>query len=54
LTHDLDFSAILAATKGKKPSVIQIRARTASPRLWAPPSSPHLDIRQPISKQALY
>jgi predicted nuclease of predicted toxin-antitoxin system len=31
LTHDLDFSAILAATKGKKPSVIQLRARNISP-----------------------
>jgi predicted nuclease of predicted toxin-antitoxin system len=27
LTHDLEFSAILAATKGNKPSVVQIRAR---------------------------
>jgi predicted nuclease of predicted toxin-antitoxin system len=26
LTHDLDFSAILAATKGDKPSVVQVRA----------------------------
>ena len=26
LTHDLDFSAILAATHGEKPSVAQIRA----------------------------
>ena len=26
LTHDLDFSAILAATQGNKPSVVQIRA----------------------------
>jgi predicted nuclease of predicted toxin-antitoxin system len=26
LTHDLDFSAILAATHGVKPSVVQIRA----------------------------
>jgi predicted nuclease of predicted toxin-antitoxin system len=26
LTHDLDFSAILAATHGEKPSVVQIRA----------------------------
>ena len=25
LTHDLDFSAILAATQGDKPSVVQIR-----------------------------
>lgn len=31
LTHDLDFGAILAATQGKKPSVIQIRADEVSP-----------------------
>ena len=31
LTHDLDFSAILAATKGDKPSVVQIRAEDLSP-----------------------
>jgi predicted nuclease of predicted toxin-antitoxin system len=31
LTHDLDFSAILAATKGRKPSVIQLRADNISP-----------------------
>ena len=30
-THDLDFSAILAATKGKKPSVVQLRAQNTSP-----------------------
>ena len=33
LTHDLDFSAILAATHGKKPSVVQIRADDVSPDL---------------------
>ena len=31
LTHDLDFSAILAATHGQKPSVVQIRADDVSP-----------------------
>ena len=31
LTHDLDFSAILAATHGEKPSVVQIRAVDVSP-----------------------
>jgi predicted nuclease of predicted toxin-antitoxin system len=31
LTHDLDFSAILAATNGEKPSVVQIRADDVSP-----------------------
>lgn len=31
LTHDLDFGAILAATQGEKPSVVQIRAEDVSP-----------------------
>jgi len=31
LTHDLDFSAILAATRGQKPSVVQIRSENLSP-----------------------
>lgn len=31
LTHDLDFSAILAVTHGEKPSVVQIRAENVSP-----------------------
>ena len=31
LTHDLDFSAILAVTHGKKPSVVQIRSEDVSP-----------------------
>ena len=31
LTHDLDFSAILAATDGEKPSVVQIRADDVNP-----------------------
>jgi predicted nuclease of predicted toxin-antitoxin system len=31
LTHDLDFSAILAATQGEKPSVVQIRAENTDP-----------------------
>jgi predicted nuclease of predicted toxin-antitoxin system len=30
LTHDLDFSAILAVTHGEKPSVVQIRAEDVS------------------------
>jgi predicted nuclease of predicted toxin-antitoxin system len=33
LTHDLDFAAILAATHGKKPSVVQIRAEQLAPDL---------------------
>jgi predicted nuclease of predicted toxin-antitoxin system len=31
LTHDLDFGAILAATNGTKPSVVQFRAGDLSP-----------------------
>lgn len=31
LTHDLDFGAILAASRGKGPSVVQIRADDVSP-----------------------
>ena len=31
LTHDLDFSAILAVTQGEKPSVVQLRADDVSP-----------------------
>jgi predicted nuclease of predicted toxin-antitoxin system len=30
-THDLDFSAILAATEGKKPSVIHVRGNDIRP-----------------------
>ncbi len=33
LAHDLDFSAILAATHGEKPSVVQIRAGDVSPEV---------------------
>lgn len=33
LTHDLDFSAILAATHGDKPSVVQIRAGDVRPEV---------------------
>jgi predicted nuclease of predicted toxin-antitoxin system len=32
LTQDLDFSAILAATHGEKPSVMQIRSDDISPK----------------------
>lgn len=31
MTHDLDFSGILASTHGEKPSVIQIRSEDVSP-----------------------
>jgi len=33
LTHDLDFRAILAATHGEKPSVVQIRAEDVRPEV---------------------
>ena len=36
MTYDLDFSAILAATQGGKPSVVQIRAADVSPDEIAP------------------
>jgi predicted nuclease of predicted toxin-antitoxin system len=36
VTHDLDFSAILAATNAEKPSVVQIRAADLSPERLAP------------------
>ena len=35
LTHDLDFGAILAATQGNKPSVVQIRAANIAPPVIA-------------------
>lgn len=31
LTHELDFSAILSATHGEKPSVVQIRSDEVNP-----------------------
>jgi predicted nuclease of predicted toxin-antitoxin system len=37
LTHDLDFSAILAATHGDKPSVVQIRSEDLSPDMIGRP-----------------
>ena len=37
LTHDLDFGAILAATQGEKPSVVQIRAEDVSPDVIGAP-----------------
>lgn len=35
LTNDLDFGAILAATNGDKPSVVQIRADDLTPETLA-------------------
>lgn len=37
LTHDLDFSAILPATQGDKPGVVQIRAEDVSPGVIGAP-----------------
>ena len=37
LTHDLDFGAILAATHGDKPSVVQLRADDVSPETIGAP-----------------
>jgi predicted nuclease of predicted toxin-antitoxin system len=36
LTHDLDFSALLAATQGSKPSVVQIRSDDVRPETVGP------------------
>ncbi|MGH8118257.1 MAG: DUF5615 family PIN-like protein [Rhodanobacteraceae bacterium] len=36
LTHELDFSAILAATHGEKPSVVQIRAEDVNADVIGP------------------
>jgi len=36
LTHDLDFSAILAATRAAGPSVVQIRAQDLAPETLKP------------------
>jgi predicted nuclease of predicted toxin-antitoxin system len=36
LTNDLDFSAILAATNGTKPSVVQIRSDDLNPNAIGP------------------
>jgi len=37
LTHDLDFSAILAATQGRSPSVAQIRTENVNPAVIGAP-----------------
>ena len=36
VTNDLDFSAILAATRAEGPSVIQIRGQDLSPKILGP------------------
>jgi predicted nuclease of predicted toxin-antitoxin system len=38
VTHDLDFSAILAATNGAKPSVVQIRVADMTPAFLLGPA----------------
>ena len=52
LTHDLDFSAILAATHGEKPSVVQVRSGTSARKPWARPSSAQFARRPPIWTEA--
>jgi predicted nuclease of predicted toxin-antitoxin system len=37
VTYDLDFSAILAATQGEKPSVVQIRVKNLAPEAISGP-----------------
>lgn len=36
LTHDLDFGAILAATRANGPSVVQVRSQDVTPRHLGP------------------
>ncbi len=45
LTHDLDFGAILAATKQPRPSVVQIRAANLSPSVIGPLVIANLKVR---------
>jgi len=42
LTYDLDFSAILAATEARKPSVVQVRSGNLSPEYLVPAIIPLL------------
>jgi predicted nuclease of predicted toxin-antitoxin system len=35
-THDLDFGTILAASRGSKPSVVQVRASNVTPEAIGP------------------
>ncbi len=54
MTHDLDFSAILAASKGSKPSIIQIRAEDISPEvIGLPVINALVQMEQELSKGAL-
>jgi len=53
-TYDLDFSAILAATKGGKPSVVQIRGGNISPEAIGETVIAALDkMREPLAAGAL-
>jgi predicted nuclease of predicted toxin-antitoxin system len=52
LTHDLDFSAILAATGGDRPSVVQIRSDDVS-RVSGLRSSTPCDRPRRTSREAL-
>ena len=54
LTHDLDFSAILATTHGEKPSVVQIRAEDLSPIVIGPQSRQRCVIQHPTWKPGLW
>lgn len=36
LTHDLDFGAMLAATKATRPSVVQVRTQDVRPQTLSP------------------
>jgi predicted nuclease of predicted toxin-antitoxin system len=54
LTYDLDFSAILAATQGEKPSVVQIRVRNlASEAISEPILSALRQMEKELEKGAL-
>ena len=54
LTHDLDFSAMLAATNGKAPSVLQIRTQDIlSERFTKTLTSALKQFEDPLDKGAL-
>lgn len=54
LTHDLDFSAILAASGGRKPSVVQIRADNLAATAIGPLILAALDrLAEPLASGAL-
>ena len=54
LTHDLDFGAILAATRADKPSVVQVRTQDVLPSKLAPRLIPILkQLEQQMAAGAL-